>query len=279
MHADETNLAGVEGSVLPASDRPTVGPVCPFTVERPASLQRWERLTFVHWPFEPDRVRALLPPELEVDVFDGRAWVSLVPFSMRVATGRGWSVPWASTFPETNVRTYVVDRLGRRGVWFFSLDAARLGAVLVARSGYRLPYLWSAMTLSGADGLPAESGPRLGPGPGPGEVRYGSRRRWPGPRGASCQLRVRIGVAYRDDELGPLDHFLTARWRLYSATGLAHRAIRASHDPWPLYRAQVAEFDDGLLRAAGLTPPPGDPLAHYSPGVDVRIGRPEQYLL
>ena len=55
--------------------------------------------------------------------------------------------PWFARFPETNVRTYVVGPDGREGLWFFSLDAARLEPVLVARATYALPYRWSAMTV------------------------------------------------------------------------------------------------------------------------------------
>ncbi|SQD95366.1 conserved hypothetical protein [Parafrankia sp. Ea1.12] len=248
------------------SDRPVVEPSCPFTVDRPTMTQRWERLTFVHWPVDPEAVGRLLPPELAADTYDDRAWVSLVPFYMRVATPGGRAVPWASHFCETNVRTYVVDRRGRRGIWFFSLEAARLGAVLVARNGFRLPYLWASMTLT-------ETG---GPSGGPSEIRYECRRRWPGPRGTSSRVRIRLGPRYQPGELGPLDHFLTARWIVFSSTGSSHRAVRAHHEPWPLWRAHPEEIDDGLVRATGLLPLPGEPLAHYSPGVDVRIGRPER---
>jgi hypothetical protein len=62
---------------------------CPFTVDRPIMRQRWERLTFVHWAFEPAAVQRLLPDGLRVDTYDGAAWVSLVPFFMRVATPGG----------------------------------------------------------------------------------------------------------------------------------------------------------------------------------------------
>jgi uncharacterized protein YqjF (DUF2071 family) len=79
---------------------------CPFTVERPVMRQRWERLTFLHWPFDEAAVQALLPAGLTAETLDGAAWVSLVPFYMRVTTGRrGAGVPWASYFCETNVRT------------------------------------------------------------------------------------------------------------------------------------------------------------------------------
>src|ERR1700677_1563023 len=103
----------------------------PFPVDQPAMRQRWEQLTFLHWPYEPAVVQRLLPAGLRVDEFDGAAWVGLVPVFMRVATAGGTEVPWASDFCETNVRTYAVDRDGRPGIWFLSLDAARLGAVAV----------------------------------------------------------------------------------------------------------------------------------------------------
>jgi uncharacterized protein YqjF (DUF2071 family) len=122
--------------------------VCPFTVGKPVMRQRWERLTFLHWAYDPDAVQRLLPAGLTVDTFDGVAWVGLVPFFMRVHTPGDRGVPWVSNFCETNVRTYARDRAGRAGIWFLSLDAARLGAVATARASYRLPYFWSSMRLT-----------------------------------------------------------------------------------------------------------------------------------
>jgi len=74
---------------------------CPFTIDRPVMRQRWERLTFLHWPFEPADVQCLLPEGLTAETFDGAAWVGLVPFFMRVATPGGRRVPWVSSFCET----------------------------------------------------------------------------------------------------------------------------------------------------------------------------------
>ena len=106
---------------------------CPFTIDRPIMSQRWERLTFLHWSFDPSTVQRLVPEWLHVETFDGAAWVGAVPFFMRVGTPRRHRIAWVSHFCETNVRTYVRDHEGRSGIWFFSLDAARLGAVAVAR--------------------------------------------------------------------------------------------------------------------------------------------------
>jgi len=224
-------------------------------------LHRWERLTFVHWSFDAATVQRLLPDSLEVETFDGAAWVGLVPFFMRVATPGGRRVPWASQFCETNVRTYVRDQQGRSGIWFFSLDAARLGAVITARTTYRLPYFWSRMRLE-------ERGD---------EIAYECRRQWPEPRAETSRARVRIGAPFAAQELNERDHFLTARWVLFSAAGQRTRFARAWHEPWPLLHADLIDIDDHLITATGLPAARGEPIVHYSPGVDVRIGKPEKY--
>lgn len=223
-----------------------------------AMVQWWGDLTFVHWRFPAEAVQRLLPPGLTAETRDGSAWVSLVPFFLRVGLPHVSSVPWLSRFAETNVRTYVRADDGSTGIWFFSLDAARLGAVLVARATYRIPYFWSKMRIERRAG----------------SIRYTSARRWPGPRGARSDVEVAIGSRLADTELDELDHFLTARWALYSApvTGLHH--ARAFHAPWPLHRAEVVRCDDELIRAAGLPAPSGTPIVHHSPSVEVRIGWP-----
>jgi uncharacterized protein YqjF (DUF2071 family) len=232
---------------------------CPFTVDRPVMRQRWERLTFVHWSYDPAVVQRLLPSHLRADTFDGAAWVGLVPFAMRVATAGGRRAPWVSNFCETNVRTYVRDSHGCQGIWFFSLDAARLGAVAVARTTFGLPYFWSRMRI-------AERGD---------QIAYGCQRVWPGPRPAASRVRIERGERYSADRLDERDHFLTARWMLFGVLRSRHLFARACHQPWPLHRARVIRCEDGLLTAAGLPVPQGEPLAHYSPGVDVAIGGPQ----
>jgi uncharacterized protein len=248
---------------------------CPFTVDKPVMRQRWERLTFLHWPYDPADVQRLLPGGLTVDTFDGHAWVGLVPFFMRVHTPGDRGIPWVSNFCETNVRTYARDREGRTGIWFLSLDAARLGAVAVARASYQLPYFWSSMRLTGPVAGQAPAG-SAGPAADE-EVAYSGRRRLPGPLPAASHVRVRVGAPYQPAELGDRDHFLTARWVLFSVLAGRQFFARAEHAPWPLYRAEPVSVNDGLIAAAGLPAPRGEPLVHYSPGVDVRIGRPERY--
>jgi uncharacterized protein len=230
---------------------------------------RWSELTFLHWPYEPDRVQRLLPSGLTVETIGGSAWVGLIPFRMTVRAPRGPALPWVSFFPETNVRTYVRASDGTAGIWFFSLDAAQPGAVVAARAWLGLPYEWARMAV------------RVDGGGGEGSVvRYRCARhdrpgRRAGPRRPRPTSRadIRIGPPIDPADVSDLEEFLTARFRLYSVVRGSLLSMPAAHGPWPLHRARTLGLRDRLVEAAGLPPPAGDPLVLYSTGVDVRVGR------
>ncbi len=220
--------------------------------------QRWEQLTYLHWPVVPDVVQAMLPRGLEVDTHDGSAWVGLVPFQMRrIGPVRGPAVPYFGTFAETNVRTYVRGPHGP-GVWFNSLDIDRALPVLVAQTVYGLPYQWAAMSIR-ADG---------------DRVTYVALRRRPHRLRAHIALTVRVGEPIPNKELTSLDLFLTARWRLYAELGSNLAVAPVAHAPWPLYRAEAVALADGLVAAGGYPQPDDEPRVLYSPGVTVLAGRP-----
>ena len=236
-----------------------VSAVTPRPLGLVVMAQQWREVTFLHWAVEPERVAHLFPAGTRPDVIDGATWVGLVPFRMvGAAPGTGPAVPWLGTFLETNVRLYSVDQRGRRGVVFLSLDASRLAVVLGARVAYGLPYMWSRMHL-------ARHGDVL---------TCSTWRRWPGPRGATSRVVVRVGEAVRHPS--PTEAFLTWRWGLHQ-----HWAGRTwynpnEHEPWVLHRAQVVELRDDLIAVAGLpglVDRPPD-LVHWSPGVSSRFGPP-----
>src|SRR5579872_5995304 len=104
-------------------DPQPVTPAPPEKLEQVVMPQTWRRLTFLHWPYDPADVRPLIPSSLELDTFEGAAYIGLIPFEI-------FNIPALPHFPETNVRTYVIGPDGSRAVWFFSLDAGRLLAVL-----------------------------------------------------------------------------------------------------------------------------------------------------
>lgn len=216
--------------------------------------QQWRDVTLLHWAVEPAAVQPLLPPGVYPDVFDGRTFVGLVAFRMvDVGFARGPALP---AFLETNVRLYSVDDTGRRGVVFLSLDADQPALVAAARAGFGLPYRWARMSLrrSGA------------------ELTYTARLRWPGVA-ATSRLAVRVGEPGLD---GPLEQFLTARWGLHARRLGRTWYLPNTHEQWPLHRAELVEFEDGLLASVGWPELAGRAPDHvaFSPGVLARFGLP-----
>src|SRR5262245_17860922 len=113
--------------------------------------QSWHDLLFAHWPVDARTLASRVPSAFELDTFDGKAWVGVVPFHMSNVAPRGVpALPWLSAFPELNVRTYVVME-DKPGVYFFSLDATNPLAVKAARRFYRLPYHIAEMTVENND--------------------------------------------------------------------------------------------------------------------------------
>jgi uncharacterized protein len=231
----------------------------PAKVRYAVMRHRWESVTFLHWSYPVDTVRRLLPSSVQVEPWDGLAWVGLVLFRMYVQPPAGPSWNIVPPFPETNVRTYVVGTDGQPGVWFFSLDAASPSAVLAARTLYQLPYYRSAMSIT--------ERPEL--------IRYTGIRRWPGrPAGAGYDITVAPGDALLPAQATEFDHYLTARFRLWNRNRGALLYTQVSHQPWPLRKAQPLELRQNLFETQGLPDPIGPPVVHFSPGVDVDIGPP-----
>lgn len=225
-------------------------------IVRPIMRQDWRDVSFLHWRVDPTVVRRVIPPQLEPDLFDGTGWVGLVPFGIdNLSTPKGPQIPWVSQFPETNVRTYVVDGAGRRGVWFLSLDAARWPAVIGARAGFGLPYYWAWMSVRRRGNV----------------VRYASRRLTP--HGGRCRLTIGIGDPLTHPS--ELEIFLTARFRLFAEWRRRLFMTEISHQRWPLRAASVLELNENLVEKAGITWMRGAPLVHFAAGVDVIVAPPK----
>ena len=217
--------------------------------------QRWLDLLFLHWSVPAESLQALLPPGLALDTFEGRAYIGLVPFTMRgVRPAFLPAIAPLSNFAEVNVRTYVHHQGENPGVWFFSLDAANALAVKIARAAFKLPYYFAEMKVTQKDG----------------EIYYESRRKSE-PNAAQCVIRYRPSGEIRPAVPGTLEHFLAERYILYSYANGALCRGRVYHTPYPLQTAAVSELDENLIAAAGIVRPVSAPLVHFARGVDVRI--------
>jgi uncharacterized protein len=211
----------------------------------------------VHWTVPLDAVRPLIPGELELDPWDGRAWIGLVPFRMEAT--RPSFVPRALglDFLELNLRTYVHHR-GRPGVWFFSLEASSWLAVRAARAMWNLPYHHARMRT-------ARAGDR---------IEYASTRR--GRAAPSFEVEYEIGA-----ELGPsrpdtLEHFLLERYLLFARRRGVILEGQVNHPPYVAHRARVERIHDEIAAAAGLPAAATPETVHFSPGVEVEVFGPHR---
>jgi hypothetical protein len=217
----------------------------------------WRHLLFENWPVDPAVLGAHLPDALDVDVHDGSGWLSVVPFTNVAVRPRGVPARAGVCLPELNLRTYVT-RDGEPGVYFFSLDAQGVAAVVGARLFHHLPYYYARISLSVANGA----------------VRFRSRRRHPGARPARYEATYRpTGEAF-EAPARPLSRFLLERYRFYTeAPDGSLRYTDVDHDPWTLHPATAEVTANTLFAADGFARPDGDPVTYYSPGLDVAASR------
>lgn len=219
--------------------------------------QSWLELTFVHWALDPSVIQPLLPPGLEPDTLDGMAYLSFVPFTMKGVRAR-WQpdIPAFSNFHEWNLRTYVRDKDGSPGVWFFSLEASNPIAVLIARGWYKLPYHFGRMSLVRKEAT----------------TEYHCARKWPGPQAAPCKVLTAVKSSPAPAKSNTLDFWLLERYQLYS---WGHNRLyrgRVTHSPYTVCQAELLEFDVTIMAAEGFENLGAPlPIVQYSPGVSVEV--------
>ncbi len=221
----------------------------------------WHDVLFMHWPVPEGWLRHLIPPSLELDTFDGSAWLGVVPFRMSGVSPRYLpSVPWLSNFPEINLRTYVT-RDGKPGVWFFSLDAHNPVAVRLARATFSLPYFDAKMSSRySGDG-----------------VDYRSVRTHRGAPPATFVGRYRPTGGRFDSGPGTLENFLTERYCLYSADGKGRvRRGDIHHEMWPLQGAEVEVEHMEMTGQIGVVLPRTEPVVHLASRLDVAAWAPRR---
>ena len=251
-----TQWVGADSILFATAHRPWPAPMAPWIM-----TQRWNDLLFLHYSLAPEMVRAKVPEVLALDTYEHLAWVTVAPFWINHLRPPGVpSVPWFSRFAEVNVRTYVTHR-GKPGIYFFSLDASNLSAVWGARIFYRLPYWQASMKVRGKGGPKIEYSSKREHGPRPAELKC-----WYGP------ADKRTFQAHP----GSLQHFLTERYCLYTASrGRLYRG-EIHHLPWDLQEARFEVRQNTMAQPAGLKLPAQPDLAYFSSELKVLFWAPER---
>jgi uncharacterized protein YqjF (DUF2071 family) len=219
-----------------------------------AGRMRWSDLAFLHWSLDPAALRPLIPAPLELETFEGKAWLGIVPFRMEASRVRFMpAIPGVSDFPELNVRTYVrVDR--RVGVWFFSFDAASPVAVRGARTLFNLPYYDAEMSAESRGGI----------------VVYRSRRTHRHAAPAEFAARYAPSGPEYQAQPGTLDYFLVERYCLFNHDRKGDLGfLDVHHVPWPLQPATVTVERNTMATAIGITLPDQPPVARFARALDV----------
>ncbi len=196
----------------------------------------WEHLAFLHWRVDAEALRRQLPKGLELDCFDGDAWLGVVPFLMNRVHAHGLpGIPPTNRFLELNVRTYVICD-GRPGVWFFSLDCASRLAVWGARTLFHLPYFNAAMRATLDD-----------------RIHYESRRTHRGARAGVFSADFEPEGEVFHSKPGSLEHWLSERYCLYSADGKGGLwRGEVQHEAWPLQPAKAVIHENTLGDLPGV---------------------------
>ena len=235
--------------------------------------QEWDRLLFAHWEVDAEKMRALVPGSLGLELFGGKCYVAVTPFRVMRLHARGVPpLPGFSSFPELNVRTYVTFD-GKPGVYFFSLDAGALSAVLGARSAYALPYFYARMRMK-TEGV---------------AVNYFCCRTYTTPRQAkrrdepqyasvkTAEFQGRYWPAGPVQEAAPgtLERFLVERYCLYAAEGRRLYRAEIHHVPWPLQPA-AAKINVNTMAEAAEIELVGAPLLHFAEHIEVLVWGPER---
>ena len=217
--------------------------------------QKWYSLLYLHWDFDPAQLQAMLPEGLNIDTHEDRAYIGVVPFYMHGLRLRfGPPAPAVSYFPELNLRTYVYDKNGRPGVWFFSLDAKSHLSVWIAQQAFSLNYHYAKMHY------------KCSPS---GEVNITCMRRGQEEQRYSYRATKLLGPA----QPGSLSYFLAERYYLFAKTRNGSLRIgKIYHAPHTLYDAEVSTYSKKLFYLNGFSEPRSDYVhAVISPKVDVSI--------
>ncbi len=187
----------------------------------------WRKLIMAQYEVAPDLLRKRLPPGLELDLHNGRCFVSLVGFLFDNVRILGLPIPFHTRFEEVNLRYYVrrpmPDGTSRRGVVFLSEIVPKPAITLVARTLYGEAYS-TAPTHHTWQQLPNH---QL-------EINYEWKH-----RGLWQRLGVRAENRLESMPPGSLEEFITQHYWGYTPTrsgGTAEYAVE--HARWQVYPVQ-----------------------------------------
>ena len=227
----------------------------------PLFYANWDNVLFIHYETEPDELQRCIPYPL--DLYDGRAFVSLVAFTMRGMRPRFGGSLGALLFKPIathhflNVRTYVRDK-GEAAIYFMRECLSNRMAALLGPRSFGLPYQFGK--IESRNDFEQECSGRV-------ETSGGA---------FSYCARLTTNE-FGNSAAGSLDEFLLERYTAFTRSERHRRFFRIWHEPWQQVAAKVEIVTDDLIRATeSWWRDAGYVGANYSPGVNVWMGWPHK---
>ena len=208
-----------------------------------AFYQEWNNAVFLHWEVELAILKQFVPKELEIDLFNGKPWVSLVAFTMEKI--RPKNLPACkpiSTFHEINIRTYVKLK-GKTGVYFLSIEAGNYISCKLAKAISELPYRFSKMKRDKNSFTSINS-------------KFNDK------------LKIKYSLGNHSTNKTKLDTWLTERYALFQDTKTSMNMFEIHHLEWPITEIHLEELNLGYDRFNELINNKPN-ITHYSKGVKV----------
>jgi uncharacterized protein len=229
----------------------------------PLFFANWERTVFIHYEAEPEELQECVPYEL--DLYDGRAFVSMVAFAMRRTRPQfGGRIVERLLQPVTdsrflNVRTYVRYD-GEEGIYFMSEWLSNRISVLLGPWTFGLPYRFGNLDYN-------RKNSELGGDISAREGRLTYHASLPGTKFEIC-------------ESDSLPEFLLERYTAYTKHGPRKRFFRIWHEPWRQVSINFDVVSNDLLASTGAGSRNARLIGgNYSPGVGVWMGWPHRIRL
>ena len=217
-------------------------------------FQSWRDVLFAHWRIDPDQLRPVVPAQMDIDVFDGSAWLSMVPMRMADLHFRDLPpLPGLMHFLEINFRAYVTVH-GMPGVYFFSIDCDDSLADIYAHHFLHLPMARAKMEMKNVDGV----------------CYYDSHRKQESglaPAALVASYKP-IGDPY-NAEPGSLEQFLLERYSMFFNQpdgSILHG--RMEHAPWQIWKAEATIEENTIGQASGFDIKPYPDYLHYAERAD-----------
>ncbi|MFC4736934.1 YqjF family protein [Bacillus daqingensis] len=191
---------------------------------KPLLTMQWEHVLFLHWEADPEAVQAQLPEGMELDTFNGRAVLGIIPFWMTGISLTRLPALSRLSFPELNLRTYVRVN-GRPGIYFFFLDASHPLANRIANTFFLLPYRPASFHVSDRDA-----------------VSFQHRQK----KGEAFHVQYRPDSPVFEAKPGSFAWWATERYHFFTKKGKSFWQGDIQHRPWPLQRARAAILENTI---------------------------------